>query len=1859
MASRDERRVDPVQTINISSVSSFEKGLSIDQAPVLQPAGTYRFALNAVNNSNEGETKVLTNEESNFQCVTFSDGGIPIGSIYIGDNQTVVFTVNPSTGNSRINVVEDCNLTVIVDGTQLAFNIQHQIQGIYRLRRGCEKTIYFTDNYNPPRYFNLSQDKAYQFKTNGVWDAFKFELQKKINQIPKWEAITVENIGGNLLSGSYNFSIRYLDEELNATNWISISDTIMIYAPNLGENYTEIFGTFNSSQTGNSIVDQSLSWGNTNKAIRLEFSNLDSTYPYYQIGIIEATTGSGLPSKYSTYQYRPTAQNSILITSTDTLPTFDGNELLFSEDRISTAKSLISLDNQLILGNLKNTNIQYCNLQKYASQIVSQCVVRLNEVSNLAPNNAKSPILNTNSIPNDFGIDAGNGYMPGEVYAFGIVYVFSDGTKSPVYHIPAPLTTPGTVIDSSNHIYTMGYKETTNTYPQWSSSSCGNSYWGDGIIPNQTLVRHHKFPFRSEIADSYLLFQDKDDISETITKKFVQIDFNCNSGICNCNPLNSTDEDGNVTEITPCDLLLNSVRNGIIGSFGTLTLSDAEKDAAIASYPTARRFRVLYNEYIGSTTATPTQIESIISVDYNNDSFSVIGNPFTDSNINPSDDRYYTLISVQEETFELQEVLGDLVIESNGSNPTVQCDSSLDCGQDSGCRITRSASQNEYSNTNCGDGTNGTIVCKPCSVYNVSYQWITTAITNTDGTIDYSAWNKFVDNTVTPNVNTNSISGIGFSSMQLQELNSFNALKLFETVSLGIRFTNINIPTDFIDDEDNRTGLSIVGYQIVRMERTSLDTSVIDSGVMTPTIKTNSRARQVGNTGYIAPSFLTPRIVNGGTNINIENRVWNLITPRTMFYNERYNIDDIQLKVEGYFIPSGTINQMTRSRIRYSDVMDGSTYASSDSKKVSENNFDATGVRDKSPYTKRGLDGWCIKVMFKDQQLGYTNAGSSNLIQPSFVKYLTGLEYQFSDVVSDFAIFNTQLDQNVMILEFSDYNELLKYNTSVSASQGQINSLNPMDNHSNWQLPYVYLIKNITNPYENFLTDPYYSEHVNVFDFGNSTSPNIFSGDCYISSLKHAVTVKYADRIVDLLPHQSHWDSIWQGVIMVVGIVIGAVVTIFTLGAGAPIGLIIVAGAIAIAGAIALTVSNIVRDIKALENFFKAYADGLESLACDAWSLGELGIRYGYWSHYTRSGPEAGKVSLPSYGLSMNPGNDYLSTYNNIWYGGSRDGAVIGPSDDEIEYLVDCVTDLWFESNINLGLRVGQRSDSFLPSPGLVETGQIGQEYIGRVRERDGVDYDRHWWFTRIGTEMNANDYMLPRVNGLGAWKPAVSKLEKLTVLKLLAEDTTRNHGYRFRGIPLGDFRGINRDYHRRNKEKVFYHLSQVYDCCSLCSESFPHRIKWSLRSFQEELSDNFRNFLANDYKDILGETGEIVNIFKLKDHLYIHTEECLWEQPKNYQEETIDQLVTFIGTGDRFSIDARKIVESETGFSAGLKHQWSALIAEQMYFFVCEKERRIYAFSGEGGLKPISEIGIGNFFSNNGNLLGTKVIDSYGNHKYIDDNPSNTTGIGFISMYDNKKNRVIFTKKDYDSNGNNNSWTLSFSLDTNTWVSFHSYLPSFYFWVSNNFYSYKEGGHIMWKHPDIGKYQQFYGDIKPFIVDYVSIDPKTILNTKLWNDIKIHLQSSQWDSNTQNFTDVIDFFNKIIFYNTRQCSGILNTIIKEEDENWFENQTTNSMDEIIVNKVENTWKINDFRDIRVDYTVPVFSYNLNDLQSNYFIDMVLNSNSMDVNKDWRELENFRDKYLEIRLIKDTFVNGNNIKYNLNFGTETELNNER
>lgn len=209
------------------------KGLYTDSHPLSQPKDTYRFALNAVNDSREGDIGFLTNEKGTTPCPTLPEGYSIIGDILMADDIRVAFITNNTL--SQIGLIQDCIYTPILTETAnnsfLNFSTQHQIQGTYRVVFGCQRTVYFTDFYNPIRTIDIDKlinsPEEYQDST-GDWDAATFRLFPNLT-VPIISNIVTNDSGGNLTVGTYQAVIQYLDSDLNPTNWFDISNPVPIF----------------------------------------------------------------------------------------------------------------------------------------------------------------------------------------------------------------------------------------------------------------------------------------------------------------------------------------------------------------------------------------------------------------------------------------------------------------------------------------------------------------------------------------------------------------------------------------------------------------------------------------------------------------------------------------------------------------------------------------------------------------------------------------------------------------------------------------------------------------------------------------------------------------------------------------------------------------------------------------------------------------------------------------------------------------------------------------------------------------------------------------------------------------------------------------------------------------------------------------------------------------------------------------------------------------------------------------------------------------------------------------------------------------------------------------------------------------------------------------------------------------------------------------------------------------------------------------------------------------------------------------------------------------------------------------------
>ena len=1663
---------------NNKSINSLEKGLNLDVPLYSQPKGTYRYALNMSDETAIGDMNFLSNEESDFYFTSLTRNFIPLGKVYIGNKRFVIWSVSKDEQVSEIGIL-DIKLQKYEDIVndkeslpefKLGFSLSHQIQAVYRLRGGCDLTVYWVDKKSPIRYFNFNKKTDFQ-NSNGMWIAEKFNLQKTYKTIPEFTKVDVLESGGNLEPGSYNFSIQYVDEDLNPTEWITSSPIVKIYNDLVTKDYADIHGSINSES-------DYIRFPATNKSIQIKFSNLDTNYIYYRVAIICANNGSGNINKVYYSDVITTSKNTFIYTGVNHATEGTTQEISAFTNILGKAGHIEQLENRLIVADIEGMQNNYCVLQKYASQIKVDCVTKNVLLNSMTDENTKNPTYDFNG---------GAGYMPGEIYARGVVWIFTGNQLSPVFHIP------GKPQKDKDKTYTQG----NNIYPMSINNVCKNTfytdndtdYWGIDYTGTPLMgknVRHHRFPLRSELGIPLI----KSTLGAEYENKYYALRLNIK---------------GNLRLPIPCPEDNPKCRTDSVPSFSVKI-----------------EYKVDGESFFFTETVDPAYYADNVNTEFPLDTY--------------SDSRFHGSPNINSVKLFVSNINGIY---------------------------------QEIKNTDFTPYFNGT-------------PSFTTSVVNTSSTLQ--------DKAVVSEI-------------------------------MGLRYSNIRKPSI---EETN--GLEVIGYYIVGAERTEFDKTILDSAVMFPTVVNNK---------YISHGLLQPETDK------ISRNVYAVLHPEHKFNQKEYVVFDKIIQEGNY-----KVTTKKYGKINYDDVYDGSSYNKKNHKEGNDDGHDTDG----DP-TSRGYDGWSFNLITRDNIVDF-EAKKDFVLNKEDIKenfYLDALDYKpLNDYKDDF--YNIACDNKIGVIQTKT------------------------DNHIKGNMPYVVYYKENIDPYSNFRNIPYYKESINPVYFGDEieSTTNVFNGDSFVTSMRYNNSIYWDNRVAD----RRGKKSILKIILGVVVAIAGAVLAFFTGGAGA----IVVGAGIALMGAGALFVSSGLK----IANFNRAYSEeyekGLRQTALDNWT----DMFYNY------------KSNIP-FGF----------------FGNGKTGSS-GPSDDTIQWANDCVTDLWFESSLNMNLRNGFYTDdvpTFMSSPWRVESGN--NTPIGTWE-----------FFGAYYTDSNSQRY-------------PISTLEKFAARKLLAFDEARDDNRFYLGAALGEYYSINPDYKRINKEKAFFHLPIEYACCAECTEVFPHRWYWSEQSFQEELTDNYRVFLPNNYRDITGETGTITNIFTFGSNFYIHTEEALWQVPRNQQERITDQIVSFIGTGEYFSIPPRAVIDGENGLSAGCQHKNSTLKTPGGVYFISENQKSVFRFDGKQ-VHNISALGLSNWFSQNLEIKNDLEYYRQVEEEYpFKDNPSNPYGTGFTLGYDTKKERILITKTDniinsferdsklsmnqgklviyrniqsileekdnegwkyeteekgqlkfskiiYENtsyttykngvateetgivlktiysyiNGKvldnistlKNSFTISFSLKYNAWRSWHSYYPKFYLYTSDELIS-NDGDSNLYKHNKQGSVGIFRGKTYSSDIEYVIVENP--LETTLIDELSIHSETYRYYPEEEFYAEENNItFNNIIVYNSRQCSGNLKLVVKEDSSDYMWNQVQNlDVNEIFIDKNEKTWYINNLRDIVKDYSKPLFLSNIKSKQKNYYTDKVLNESVLDYNKDWTQLESFRDKFLAVRL---SFNNFEQVKLTFNYSVADE-----
>ena len=472
------------------------RGLHMDSSPGDQPKETYRYALNAVLSTGVGDKNFVSTEKGNLPSVNLTEGFVPIGHVYATDDAFIVWSVNPVNNISEIGIVtKDHKYKPVVNTSRLGFSINHQIDATFRVRRGSEWVAYWTDNNEQPMSFNFGRTRDYYTQEyiewidshNGddsgyageKWDESKFSLIQEYSKIPIFKNVVVRP-SGNLLAGSYSFGIFYVDENTNSTECINTCEPVNIYA----DDTTKQFHNIRGSNNNNTEYE---AFGKCNKSIHVTFSNLDTSFQYYKVAIIKATSGDGTVNEVLLSNLISTQNPTFVYYGQDTqFQAIALSDVANFANRIAKVGSIEQLENRLLLGNIQNKVVDWLNFQRYASKITNKLILK--EV-------VLNYINDTHNPKNPSGPYNGVGYMPGEVYSFGIIYVFKDGSISPAFHIPGNNESYGGLSNG------MSSYQCQSVYPKIHKNDIAD-YWGDDFLGNPlegTPIRHHRFPFRDEI----------------------------------------------------------------------------------------------------------------------------------------------------------------------------------------------------------------------------------------------------------------------------------------------------------------------------------------------------------------------------------------------------------------------------------------------------------------------------------------------------------------------------------------------------------------------------------------------------------------------------------------------------------------------------------------------------------------------------------------------------------------------------------------------------------------------------------------------------------------------------------------------------------------------------------------------------------------------------------------------------------------------------------------------------------------------------------------------------------------------------------------------------------------------------------------------------------------------------------------------------------------------------------------------------------------------------------------------------------------------------------------------------------------
>jgi len=329
---------------------------------------------------------------------------------------------------------------VNLDTDKLKFDINHPVDILCQQSYDGSVNLILNDDINSPKLinsrFSTLENNTYEIvDRNGnndtnIYDDSQFDidtsLYKRVTTIANLKFYGLSD-GGNLKVGNYVFYFKYADADGNESDFIEESGIVTCHIGNINEPRSIRGG----------ILDE-----NSYKCVNFEISNTDSNYEYLNIYYSRSTSNEEGVEQVSVFKILKNyilKKNSTFITingfeQTEQLTT---DVLNTSYEIASSVKTQAQCQNMLFFGNIVKPGIDYNNFKDLSLRFYPSVVIS-NDIGNLK--DYKTEELNPKQDSDYMYYNAYNiynklGYWNEEIYRFGIVYILSDGTLSPVFNI--------------------------------------------------------------------------------------------------------------------------------------------------------------------------------------------------------------------------------------------------------------------------------------------------------------------------------------------------------------------------------------------------------------------------------------------------------------------------------------------------------------------------------------------------------------------------------------------------------------------------------------------------------------------------------------------------------------------------------------------------------------------------------------------------------------------------------------------------------------------------------------------------------------------------------------------------------------------------------------------------------------------------------------------------------------------------------------------------------------------------------------------------------------------------------------------------------------------------------------------------------------------------------------------------------------------------------------------------------------------------------------------------------------------------------------------------------------------------------